>query len=119
MSPKLRASSTPHCGKSAGMPHSTLGALPLVGRQIGDMHSGHRRHSVVRALRLSVPPKCLQPIERFTVTEKLFQFLPRQYLESITYCCTLIELGEADHQVDINLPKAPRGHLRQHLSVLH
>ena len=95
MSPKLRASSTPHCGKSAGMPHSTLGALLLVGRQVGDMYSGHRRHSVVRArtVRLSVPPKCLQPIKRFTVTEKLFQFLPRQYLESITYCCTLIELG--------------------------
>ena len=79
MSPKLRASSTPHCGKSAGMPHSTLGTLLLVGRQVGDMYRGHRRHSVVRArtVRLSVPPKCLQPIKRFTVTEKLFQFLPR------------------------------------------
>jgi hypothetical protein len=56
------------------------------GTSFGDLHGGHRRRSVVRGrtVRLSVLPKCFQAIERFTVTEKLFQFLPRQYLESIT-----------------------------------
>ena len=49
------------------------------GMSFGELHGGYRRRSVGRrwTVRLSVPPKCLHAIERFTVTKKLFQFLPR------------------------------------------